>query len=142
MSGLAFIFKPDKSPKYRTVRLNTGQLATLITVLQGSRDLSKWFLIIYLLNGAIWGPLSNLTLDNFSDLFDSSVQWSPKTYWKGEIFTDNMEQLVMPPPACVMDLPAVQTSCVFTGQTTGRTRWKQAAGCAAITILATFRTTS
>jgi len=29
MSGLAFIFKPDKSPKYRTVRLNTGQLATL-----------------------------------------------------------------------------------------------------------------
>jgi len=40
MSGLAFIFKPDKSPKYRTVRLNTGQLATLpVAYLLNASDL-------------------------------------------------------------------------------------------------------
>jgi len=29
LSGISFIFIPDKEPKYRTVRLNTGHLATL-----------------------------------------------------------------------------------------------------------------
>jgi len=33
LSGIGFIFipLPDKEPKYRTVRLNTGHLATLPT---------------------------------------------------------------------------------------------------------------
>src|SRR6218665_995915 len=31
--GITVIFIPDKEPQYRTVRLNTGHLATLYTVL-------------------------------------------------------------------------------------------------------------
>jgi len=30
LSGVTIIFIPDKEPKYRTVRLNTGHLATLL----------------------------------------------------------------------------------------------------------------
>jgi len=29
LSGITIIFIPDKEPKYRTLRLNTGNLATL-----------------------------------------------------------------------------------------------------------------
>jgi len=30
LSGITLIFIPDKEPKYRTVRLNIGHLATLL----------------------------------------------------------------------------------------------------------------
>jgi len=32
LSGITIIFMPDKDPKYRAVRLNTGDLAKLIEV--------------------------------------------------------------------------------------------------------------
>ena len=39
LSGITFIFIPDKEPKYRTVRSNTGHLATLqIVAGRQSRD--------------------------------------------------------------------------------------------------------
>jgi|SRR6218665_2836856 len=34
LSGITIIFIPDKKPNYRTVRLNTGHLATLLVLIQ------------------------------------------------------------------------------------------------------------
>ena len=45
LSGITTIFIPDKDPKYRTVRLNTGHLATLrarcAVILWGGPDVSE-----------------------------------------------------------------------------------------------------
>jgi len=47
LSGITIIFIPDKEPKYLTVRLNTGHLATLVSrsfhVKSTSLDSSEFF---------------------------------------------------------------------------------------------------
>ena len=77
MSGLAFIFKPDKSPKYRTVRLNTGQLATLGAIV--------WFSC-----SQGWNWMVHRTITVMSCCSNSCCQTSIKLWRKTPDFTPDV----------------------------------------------------